>query len=215
MTTATHFADQLLALLEPELGAAGFEVVDLECVSIGSASATVRLRLDRTSGAGARIDLQAVTDATHLVNQVLDRVDPIAEQYTLEVSSPGLERPLRLPSHYRRFVGTEVSVKTRAGTDGERRVQGRLDSADDRADGAIVVGGKTIAYDDIERARTLFSWGPAPRPKGPAAKKDRVKTSSEEADAGVASRHYGDQSKGTTSPRERGGPTDEAQPRSH
>ena len=61
----------------------------------------------------------------------LDVHDPIPGQYTLEVSSPGLERPLRTPAHFLRAVGQQVAVRTHPGVEGERRVTGLLTSADD------------------------------------------------------------------------------------
>ena len=80
------------------------------------------------------------------------------------MSSPGLERPLRTPAHFARAVGADVSVKTRPGSDGERRVEGTVQAADD--DGftlALADGGtRRIRYDEVEKARTTFAWGPAP-----------------------------------------------------
>ena len=71
-----------------------------------------------------------------------------------------------------------VAVKTRPGVEGERRIEGTLDSADEGADGSIVVSGRTIAYTDIDRARTVFVWGGQPKgakprssPKKPHPKK--------------------------------------------
>jgi len=104
------------------------------------------------------IDLEAVTRATHIVSDLIDDLDVIGDRTTLEVSSPGLERPLRTPEHFRRFVGSRVAVKTRPGTEGERRVEGVLESADD---GGVVVAGRALPYDAIERARTVFVWTPA------------------------------------------------------
>jgi hypothetical protein len=70
---------------------------------------------------------------------------------------------LRTPEQFQRFVGTEVSVKTRPGSDGERRLAGRLARADES--GVVIVGsglpedGRRLAYTEIERARTVFEWG--------------------------------------------------------
>ena len=108
-------------------------------------------QVDRPGG----IDLEAVTEATQLVNELLDRHDLVGAKTTLEVSSPGIERPLRTPEHFRRFVGTEVAVKTRPGTEGDRRVGGVLEAADDES---IVVAGRRLSYGDIERAHTVFVW---------------------------------------------------------
>jgi ribosome maturation factor RimP len=108
-----------------------------------------------------------VSEATRVVSAALDRHDPVPGRYTLEVSSPGVERTLRTPDHFERFVGTTVNVKTHPDVEGERRVEGSLEAADD--DG-IVVAGRRIAYADVERARTVFVWGPAERGKQKAAR---------------------------------------------
>jgi ribosome maturation factor RimP len=91
-------------------------------------------------------------------------------RYTLEVSSPGLERRLRTPDHFVRAIGSEVTVKTRTEVDGERRFRGTLVAADEAgvtlrlADDA---GDRSLAYDQIEKARTVFDWGPTPKPGQP------------------------------------------------
>lgn len=139
-------------LVEPVLAAEGFELVDAEL-----SSGALRVFVDRPGG----IDLDAVAAASTIVSQVLDEHDPVPGRYTLEVSSPGVERPLRRPEHFARFVGTTVNVKTRAEVAGERRVQGLLEAADDEG---VVVAGRRLSYGDIERARTVFEWGPAPKP---------------------------------------------------
>jgi ribosome maturation factor RimP len=147
-------------LIEPPLAERDVEVVDVELKGH-----TLCVFVDRPGGG---IDLDAVTDATQLVSGVLDEHDPVPGHYTLEVSSPGVERPLRTPDHFRRFVGSTVSVRTHPGVEGERRVEDVLTAADDEG---IVVGGRALAYGDIERARTVFTWGPAPKPGGPKKKK--------------------------------------------
>lgn len=162
----------LTDLLTPVLAAASFELVDVEVAGLGGAGATVRVLVELAveHPTGGRIDLDGVAAATRLVDETLEAADPITGAYTLEVSSPGLERPLRIPAHFRRFVGTTVSVKTVAGTPGDRRVEGVLEAADAADDGTVTVAGRTIAYAAIERARTVFVWGPAPKPGKPGAK---------------------------------------------
>jgi len=146
---------------EPVLAAAGFELFDVEL-----RSQVLRVYVDRPGG----IDLEAVSAAAQLVSELLDRDDPLPDtSYTLEVSSPGVERPLRTPDHFRRHIGTTVSVKTTPEVPGERRLQGRLDGADDTG---IDIVGRRLAYDEIERAKTVFEWGPAPKPS-PAKKKKK------------------------------------------
>jgi len=140
--------ERVRQVVEPSLAAQGFELVDVD-----RQGSVLRVTVDRAEG----IDLEGVTAATRLVSDLLDDTDLIGDRTTLEVSSPGIERALRTPEHFRRFVGTEVAVKTRPGTDGERRVDGVLESADDEG---VVVAGRRLAYADIERARTVFVWPP-------------------------------------------------------
>jgi len=156
-----HPNERVRSLVEPALADKGYDVVDVE-----RQGPVLRVTVDRAGG----VDLDAVTEATRLVNEVLDRHDLMGDTTSLEVSSPGLERPLRTPEHFKRFVGTEVAVKAKAGTEGERRISGILEAADE--DG-VVVAGRRLAYVDIERARTVFVW-PA-RPKAQSAKKARAK----------------------------------------
>ena len=153
--TDQHGNERVRAVVEPPLSDKGFEVVDVE-----RQGPVLRVTVDRPGG----IDLEAVTEATRLVNDLLDRHDLVGDKTTLEVSSPGIERPLRTPEHFKRFVGTEVAVKAKPGTEGDRRLTGVLEAAD--ADG-VVVAGRRLAYEDIDKARTVFVWPPS----GPAGKK--------------------------------------------
>jgi ribosome maturation factor RimP len=135
---------------------------------------------------GGPLDLDVLSDVTRAVSRALDEADPIAGTYTLEVTSPGLERPLRTPDHFARAVGESVSVKTRAGTvaDDDRRIAGVLVSADGHgivvrtgADDAGTPVERRLAYDDIERARTTFEWGPGAKPGGRKTREKRDKRS--------------------------------------
>ena len=162
-----HSNERVRSLVEPALADRGFEVVDV--VRQGSVlRVTVDLLVgpDGTVDKAGGIDLDAVTAATRLVNEVLDQHDLMGDTTSLEVSSPGVERPLRTPEHFKRFVGTEVAVKAKAGTQGDRRISGVLEAADEEG---VVVAGRPLAYVDIERAHTVFVW-PAPS-KGQSAKK--------------------------------------------
>ncbi|MCU1451673.1 MAG: hypothetical protein JWP02_3843 [Acidimicrobiales bacterium] len=153
--------DRVRELVEPLLAARDTEVVDVEQLG-----ATLRVTVDRPGG----IDLDAVSDATLVVSDALDREDLVPGRYTLEVSSPGLERALRTPAHFQRFVGSDVAVKTHADVEGDRRTEGTLESADDEG---FVVAGRRLAYGDVEKARTTFVWEPAER--GRAKDKPKAK----------------------------------------
>jgi ribosome maturation factor RimP len=150
----TNLADALSPILE----ARGLDLVDVE---LHGAQLTVFV--DREGGIG----LDELGEATREVSAALDDLDPIPGRYTLSVSSPGLERRLRTPAHFARAVGETVTIRMDAGTADVRRITGTLDGADETGctlTGPEVPGGELrIAYDQIERARTVFEWGPAPR----------------------------------------------------
>ncbi len=169
MTTAASPRAALLALLEAPLAEANFELVDVECLALGTAGATVRVSVELAHDhqIGGRINLDQVSEATTVVDALLDANDVVGDKFTLEVSSPGLERPLRTPDHFRRAIGSTVMVKTRPGTAGERRMEGRLDDAGIDANGSLRVAGRTIDYADVESARIVVVWGPPPKPKAP------------------------------------------------
>ena len=168
--------DIVRSLVEPLAAAEGADVYD---VTFNGGKLAVAI--NRQGG----IDLDTLAEISRELGERLDADDVIGGSYTLEVTSPGLERPLRVPDHFRGAVGEDVTIRTTPDTEGERRVRGTIVDADDTSvtvevedDGGPEAGAKrTIALDDIERARTTFSWGPQPKPgqakSGPKNKKAR------------------------------------------
>jgi ribosome maturation factor RimP len=160
--TDQHANERVRAVVEGPLSEQGFELIDVE-----RQGGVLRLTVDLLVGPGDQvdlpggIDLDGITAATRLANDLLDRHDLVGDKTGIEVSSPGIERPLRTPEHFRRFVGTEVAVKAKPAVEGERRLSGILEAADDEG---VVVAGRRLTYDDIERARTVFVW-PAQKPQ--------------------------------------------------
>ena len=118
--------------------------------------------LDRPGG----IDLGAITQATRRISNLLDEADIISSAYTLEVSSPGLERNLRTPVHFASAIGREVKIKTRPSVEGERRVDGTLIAADETTCEVRFEDGssRVLQLSDIERAKTHFVGDAAPKP---------------------------------------------------
>jgi len=112
----------LFAALRPVVADAGLELVDVEMKP-----GVLQVTVDREGG----VDLEALTDANRAVSAVLDELDPIPGRYSLEVSSPGIERPLRTPAHFAKALGATVTVKTRPQVPGERRLRGTLVASDD------------------------------------------------------------------------------------
>ncbi len=140
--------------LSPVLEARGLDLVDVE---VQGTQLTVFV--DREGGVG----LDELGDATRDVSAALDVIDPMPGRYTLSLSSPGLERRLRIPAHFSRAVGEKVTVRVDAGTADVRRITGTLTAADERGctlTGPEVPGGEIrVDYERIERARTVFEWG--------------------------------------------------------
>jgi ribosome maturation factor RimP len=144
-------------LVEPVLAAEGLELFDCELKP-----GLLRVTVDAPGG----VNIDRLGQLSQRLSRLLDERDPIASRYTLEVSSPGLERALRTPEHFQKAVGTVVTIRTRGEVEGDRRVQGILDSADDQG---VVLAGRRITYEQIDRARTVFDWGGQP-PPGKAGK---------------------------------------------
>src|SRR5262249_32091406 len=110
MTTTT---DRIRELVLPLLSDLGLSLYDLE-----HAGGVVRITIARPGG----VDLETIALATRIVSRELDHADPVPGHYTLEVTSPGLERALRTPDHFRAAVGSVVAVRTQPGVEGDRRV---------------------------------------------------------------------------------------------
>jgi ribosome maturation factor RimP len=119
-------------------------------------SHVVRVFVDADGG----IDLDTVAEVSEELSRGLDLRDPVPGRYTLEVSSPGLERTLRSPEHFELSVGTKVVVKTKEPIVGNtHRIEGRLEGTG--SDGVrIDVGGEQVdvPYVAIKSARTVFEW---------------------------------------------------------
>lgn len=105
----TDLAERITELLEPLAEANGFELVAVEQAG-GRKTPVIRVLLDREGG----VNLDAIVEANHWVSEALDEADPVQAHYTLEVSSPGVDRPLRTREHFQRFAGQTATVKARA-----------------------------------------------------------------------------------------------------
>ncbi len=146
--------------IEPLVTTSGLELWDIEL-----SSNLIRVLVDRQGG----IDLDTLGELTQSVSAALDSHDELTPSghYELEVSSPGVERRLRTPDQFRRFIGTPVTVKTAELIEGTRRAKGVLVAADDAA---IDVQPEDtdrplrVPYEQIQTARTVLEWGPSPKP---------------------------------------------------
>jgi ribosome maturation factor RimP len=123
METALH--DRLIARYEPILKETGYELVEVEFVP-GKGGGTLRFFIDGPAG----IDVEDCAKASHVLSELLDVDDPIQSEYSLEVSSPGLDRVLRTPEHFARFVDSRVKVELQVARDGRKRYTGVLRRTD-------------------------------------------------------------------------------------
>ena len=178
--SAATIEHEIQTLIEPLVADFGAEVFD---VTWGGGR--LKVAVDAPGG----IDTTTLSKVSRTISQELDLRDPIESRYTLEVSSPGLERRLRRPEHFAKSIGSTVTLKLK---DGKTRLSGEIVEATDTevtlrlADGDLGGAGlagannnsdeavgdlagagdpstKTISYADIARAQTVFQWEGAPR----------------------------------------------------
>jgi ribosome maturation factor RimP len=147
-------AEKLERVIAPVVTSFGLELIDLE-----ANTGHLRVTVDREGG----VDLDTIGSATGAISRALDETDAMpGGRYELEVSSPGVERRLRRPEHFAAQVGARVAVKTKPGTEGERRVEGRLSQVSahgfELVDESIAGGSRMIAFQEVERANTVFDW---------------------------------------------------------
>lgn len=185
--------DEVQRLLAPIVATLDVELCDVELNG-----GTLRVVVDEAhpttgdDGLVRGITTDRLAQVNRLISPILDQHDPIPGRYTLEVSSPGLERPLRRVSQYQRAVGEEIVVKLFPG-EGPRRFRGRLaavtptqpagDPGGDAVDAVITLEAAEIdgvelleperhelALGRIASARTVFVWGPGPKPGQPGSR---------------------------------------------
>ncbi|WP_346763780.1 ribosome maturation factor RimP [Wenzhouxiangella sp. XN24] len=148
---AVMLKDTLLELLGPEIEAMGYELVELDAPAPGG-SGTLRIYIDGDNGIG----LEDCERVSHRVSGVLDVEDPIHGHYILEVSSPGLDRPLRTEQHFRSQAGKLVKIVLAAGRPGRRRYKGTIVGIDDGIVEIEVDGERfSLSLSDIESARLV------------------------------------------------------------
>ena len=144
--------ERLMRLLEPTIAGMGYELLGLEYLGQGKHS-RLRLYIDGPNGIGLG-DCEAVS---HQVSGILDVEDPIKGQYSLEVSSPGLDRPLFKPAHYASYIGHKVKLRTRLPIAGQRNFQGEIQSVEDADIYISIEHGEPLklTVNDIERANLI------------------------------------------------------------
>ena len=153
MATVT---DKITHLIEPVIKDMGYELVGIECVASGKHS-ILRVFIDTGKGVGVN-DCEKVS---RQLSSIFDVEEPISGQYTLEVSSPGIERPLFHKRHYQRFLGADIRLRMVRPIDGQRNFSGVIGSVSEVNNTIELVGelGPVILdIDLIEKANLVVDF---------------------------------------------------------
>jgi ribosome maturation factor RimP len=166
----TDKAVEIANLLTPTVASLGVELLGAEYLP-APGSAVLRLYIDVPADAGVGADgtprsvtIEDCEAVSREVSAQLDVEDPISGQYTLEVSSPGIDRPLFTLEHYARFVGENAKVGLKLPQDGRRRLHGRINRVDGDTVAFEIEGadGKPfellVAFGNIDKARLVPDW---------------------------------------------------------
>ncbi|MDQ3287463.1 MAG: ribosome maturation factor RimP [Pseudomonadota bacterium] len=173
-------AVEIAALLTPTIESLGVELLGVEYLPTPG-SATLRLYIDvpasraeAADGEPVSVTIEECEAVSREVSAQLDVEDPISSNYTLEVSSPGLDRPLFDLEHYRRFAGESAKVTLRLPQDGRRRLQGVIERIEGDTITFMVDGAPfPVAIGNIDKARLVPDWaalGLAPTKPGKGTK---------------------------------------------
>ena len=159
----TDKASEITALLAPTVQSLGLELLGAEYLP-SPGGAVLRLYIDIPAGGApdgeARmVGIEDCEAVSREVSAQMDVADPISGNYTLEVSSPGVDRPLFTPAQFERFVGEDAKVALKLPQDGRRRLQGRIVAVAGGNIGFEVDGQPfTVAFDNIDKARLVPDW---------------------------------------------------------
>ncbi len=147
---------QLDKLLEPVVSSMGYEFVGLEYISQGSHS-ILRIYIDSEKG----ISVDDCADVSYQLSGLLDVEDPISNEYTLEVSSPGLNRPLFKIEQYERFTGEDVKFRTLHPQleNGQRKFKGTIESVEGSNIVFLIEGDRlSVPFADIDKANIIAKF---------------------------------------------------------
>lgn len=147
-------AKRVETIIRPALNDMGFDLVRVQIT--GAQRRTLQIMAERHDDAGMTVDDCAAISRS--VSALLDVEDPITGSYTLEVSSPGLDRPLTRPKDFDRFAGLEAKLELRRPMDGRRRFRGRLRGLSNDTVHIDVEGCEVaIPFDEIDRAKLILN----------------------------------------------------------
>jgi ribosome maturation factor RimP len=147
----TDLHQQLEALCSPAVVECELELWGLELVRSGGHS-LLRVYIERPD---MRVTVADCARASKAISAVLDEKDPITENYDLEVSSPGLDRPLYVLSHYARFIGEDVKIETHLPTAGRKRYRGTIVAVNDKIELKVDQQSLFFSIQDVAKARIV------------------------------------------------------------
>jgi len=155
MGRETHTIRQIERLILPVLAEFNFQLVDIEIVR-GKYRSILRIYIDKMGG----ITVDELAAFNHRIGDSIDAEDIFERAYTLEVSSPGLNRRVRYPVDFNQFSGKQIRVKTHRKVDGSNQIIGTLLGMQGDAV-AVKKGEKTILIDldNIDHANLIYDWG--------------------------------------------------------
>lgn len=142
-------------LLSPVVEKLGYELVRV--MTIGAKNPTLQVMIDRLDGKDITVDDCATV--SRALSDVLDEKDPIENQYSLEVSSPGIDRPLTKPQHFVRFAGYDAKIETIHPVENRKRFKGKILAIDDAQNISFEMDGVqySIAFDNVAKAKILLT----------------------------------------------------------
>jgi ribosome maturation factor RimP len=147
-------ADRIENLISPTIEILGFEIVRIEV--LGEINPCLQIMAERIDEAGMNVDDCA--QISRAVSAILDIEDPITNAYTLEVSSPGMDRPLVKRKHFERFAGAEIRLEKRGQGDEQRRYRGDLKGIKGD-DVVLLIKGEEmlIPFADVQKAKIVIT----------------------------------------------------------
>jgi ribosome maturation factor RimP len=151
-------ANEIAALLAPTVASLGLELLGVEYLP-APGGALLRLYIDTPEGDARPVGIEDCEATSREVSAQLDVTDPISSNYTLEVSSPGVDRPLFTAAQFARFAGDQAKVALKLPQDGRRRLQGRIARVEGDAIVLDVDGNEArVAMENVEKARLVPDW---------------------------------------------------------
>ena len=160
-------AEKVSDLVSPLCSNANVELIDIELNG-----GVLKIVIDQSEG----LNTEVLADMTREISRQLDHEEPVPGSYTLEVTSPGLERPLKKPQHFEKAVGSLITLKKVSGSPGERRIEGILKSTSSTGISVEQEDGSSheVSFDLIQKARTVFIWKPDSKSTQSSGEKEKI-----------------------------------------